>query len=62
MDGHGVVGGGHLIAHFPNQVAGAPANMFLLSKSYANATIGAAGAKWTGKNGFGVPDMTLTPS
>lgn len=55
MDGRGVIGGGHLIAHFPDQVAGAAANMFLLNKSYADMTIGAAGKKWTGSNGFGVP-------
>ena len=55
MDGYGVIGGGHLIAHFPDPVAGAAANMFLLNKSYAGMTIGAAGIKWTGRNGFGVP-------
>jgi hypothetical protein len=55
IDGYGVIGGGHLIAHFPDPIAGAAANMFLLNKSYADMKIGAAGAKWTGSNGFGVP-------
>lgn len=55
MDGFGIIGGGHLIAHFPDPIAGAAANMTLLSRSYVGMTIGAAGAKWTGGNGFGVP-------
>jgi hypothetical protein len=29
--------------------------MFLLDKSYAGMKIGAAGTRWTGSNGFGVP-------
>jgi len=55
MDGYGIIGGGHLIAHFPDAVAGAAANMFLLKKSYAGMTIGAAGTKWTGGNSSGGP-------
>ncbi|WP_050031528.1 M15 family metallopeptidase [Bradyrhizobium sp. LTSP857] len=55
MDGYAVIGGGHLIARFPDPVAGAAANMFLLNKSYVGMTIGAAGTKWTGGNGSGVP-------
>jgi hypothetical protein len=55
MDGSGIIGGGHLIAHFPNPVAGAAANMYLLAKSYVGMPIGTAGVKWTGGNGFGVP-------
>lgn len=55
MDGVGVVGGGHLIAHFSDAVGGAAANMYLLQKSYVGMTVGAAGTKWTGGNGFGVP-------
>lgn len=55
MDGYAVIGGGHLIARFPDPVAGAAANMFLLNKSYVGMTIGAAGTKWTGSNGSGVP-------
>lgn len=55
MDGRGVIGNGHLIAHFPDPIAGAAANMFLLNKAYVGLTVEAAGAKWTGNNGYGVP-------
>jgi len=55
MKGSAVIGGGHLIATFPSAIAGAAANMYLLSTSYVGMPIGAAGAKWTGGNSFGVP-------
>lgn len=64
--GYGVIGGGHLIARFPTPEHGAASNMSLLSKKYAGMTVGAAGAKWTGNNGFGVPgydpNTVLTPA
>lgn len=34
---------------------GAAANFDLLRRKYVGMTIGAAGAKWTGDNGFGIP-------
>jgi hypothetical protein len=55
MDGHGVIGGGHRIAHFSDPIGGAASNISLLNKFYVGMTIGAAGSKWTGGNGFGVP-------
>jgi hypothetical protein len=36
-------------------VNGAAANFDLLRRNYVGLTIGAAGAKWTGDNGFGIP-------
>jgi hypothetical protein len=58
MDGQGVIGGGHLIAHFPDPVSGAAANMALLAK-YAQRgwTVGHAGDEWTGRNGHGIPGV-----
>ncbi|CAL8981533.1 hypothetical protein RHODGE_RHODGE_02842 [Rhodoplanes serenus] len=53
--GYGLIGGGHQIAHFPSPVNGAAANFDLLARRYVGMTIGAAGTKWTGANGFGVP-------
>ncbi|HWK63953.1 MAG TPA: peptidoglycan-binding domain-containing protein [Rhizobiaceae bacterium] len=53
--GYGVIGGGHKIARFPSPVNGAAANFDLLHRNYTGLTIGAAGRKWTGANGFGVP-------
>jgi peptidoglycan hydrolase-like protein with peptidoglycan-binding domain len=62
--GYGIIGGGHKIARFPSPVNGAAANFDLLSRNYTNMTIGAAGTKWTGAYGFGVPgydpNMILT--
>jgi peptidoglycan hydrolase-like protein with peptidoglycan-binding domain len=43
------------IALFPNPVNGAAANLDLLYRNYTGMAIGAAGTKWTGANGFGVP-------
>ena len=34
---------------------GAAANFDLLRRNYVGMAIGAAGAKWTGDNGFGIP-------
>src|SRR5262245_65539915 len=53
--GFGIIGGGHKIARFPSPVNGAAANFDLLYRNYTGMTIGAAGTKWTGANGFGVP-------
>lgn len=53
--GYGVIGGGHKIARFPSPVNGAAANFDLLHRNYTGMSIGAAGRKWTGANGFGVP-------
>src|SRR5215475_14895331 len=53
--GFGIIGGGHKIARFPSPVNGAAANFDLLYRNYTGMTIGAAGTKWTGAYGFGVP-------
>lgn len=53
--GYGIIGGGHKIARFPSPVNGAAANFDLLNRNYTGMTIGAAGTKWTGAHGFGVP-------
>lgn len=62
--GFGIIGGGHKIARFPSPVNGAAANFDLLYRNYTGMQIGAAGQKWTGANGFGVPgydsNATLT--
>ncbi|MDM9628512.1 peptidoglycan-binding domain-containing protein [Rhizobium sp. S152] len=53
--GYGKIGGGHKISRFPSPVNGAAANFDLLSRNYVGMSIGSAGKKWTGANGFGVP-------
>lgn len=53
--GYGIIGGGHKIAAFPSPVNGAAANFDLLYRNYTGMTLGAAGKKWTGSNGSGVP-------
>jgi hypothetical protein len=53
--GYGIIGGDHKIATFPSPVNGAASNFDLLYRRYTGMTIGAAGTKWTGSNGFGVP-------
>jgi hypothetical protein len=53
--GFGIIGGGHKIARFPSPVNGAASNFDLLNRKYTGMTIGAAGTKWTGAYGFGVP-------
>src|SRR5271165_3040889 len=53
--GYGIIGGGNKIALFPSTVNGAAANFDLLYRIYTGMTIGAAGTKWTGAHGFGVP-------
>ena len=53
--GYGIIESDHKIAHFPNPVNGAASNFDLLSRDYVGMTIGKAGAKWTGDNGFGIP-------
>jgi len=53
--GYGIIGGGHKIARFPSPVNGAAANFDLLYRKYTGMPIGAAGTKWTGAHGFGVP-------
>jgi Putative peptidoglycan binding domain len=53
--GYGIIGGGHEIARFPCPVNGAASNFDLLYRNYTGMEIGAAGTKWTGANGFGVP-------
>ena len=50
-----LLGGRFKIARFPSQVNGAAANFDLLFRRYTGMTIGAAGNKWTGGFGFGVP-------
>jgi Putative peptidoglycan binding domain len=47
--------GQYKIALFPSPVNGAAANFDLLYRNYTGMSIGAAGTKWTGANGFGVP-------
>lgn len=47
--------GQYKIALFPHPVNGAAANLDLLYRNYTGMSIGAAGTKWTGSNGFGVP-------
>src|SRR5262245_52747904 len=62
--GYGIIGGEHKIARFPSPVNGAAANFDLLSRNYVGMTMGAAGKKWTGSYGFGIPgypnDMILS--
>jgi len=62
--GFGIIGGGHKIARFPSPVNGAAANFDLLRINYVGMPMGAAGKKWTGSYGFGIPgypdDMILT--
>jgi lysozyme family protein len=62
--GYGKLKTGHMIARFPSPVNGAAANFDLLSQGYVGMTMGAAGKKWTGSYGFGIPgypdDMILT--
>jgi peptidoglycan hydrolase-like protein with peptidoglycan-binding domain len=54
--GYGLIDHGqYKIALFPNSVNGAAANFDLLNRNYTGMSIGAAGTKWTGGNGFGVP-------
>ncbi len=54
--GYGVIDNGqYKIALFPSPVNGAAANFDLLYRNYTGMAIGAAGTKWTGSNGFGVP-------
>src|SRR6478672_7659411 len=53
--GYVIIGGGHKIARFPAPVNGAASNLDLLNRRYTGMTIGAAGTKWTGAYGFGVP-------
>jgi uncharacterized protein (TIGR02594 family) len=57
-------GAGNKIARFPHPVNGAASNFDLLARLYVGMKIGAAGVKWTGANGFGVPgydpDTVLT--
>jgi hypothetical protein len=53
--GYGIIGGGHKIARFPSPVNGAASNLDLLFRNYVGMSIGSAGTKWTGANGFGVP-------
>lgn len=48
-------GQGNKIARFPHPVNGAASNFDLLSRKYVGMTYGAAGKKWTGSNGFGIP-------
>src|SRR5262245_23636379 len=63
--GFGIIGGGHKIARFSSPVNGAASNFDLLNRKYTGITIGAAGTKWTGAYGFGVPgydpNSMLTP-
>lgn len=53
--GYGIIGGAHKIAHFPSVVNGAACNFELMHRVYTGMTIGAAGKKWTGAHGFGIP-------
>lgn len=53
--GYGVIGGGHKIALFPHAINGAASNFDLLRRGYVGMQFGAAGKKWTGSNGFGIP-------
>jgi hypothetical protein len=59
--GYGSIDNGkYKIASFPNPVNGAAANFDLLNRNYTGMSIGAAGTKWTGGNGFGVPGYDST--
>ncbi|MDW9589843.1 hypothetical protein GOC31_28555 [Sinorhizobium meliloti] len=62
--GYGIIAGGHKIARFPCPVNGAAADFDLLYRKYTGMALGAAGGKWTGAHGFGVPgydaNSTLT--
>lgn len=53
--GYGIIGGGNTIAAFPSPVNGAACNFELLNRVYTGMSIGAAGTKWTGAHGFGIP-------
>ena len=53
--GYGIIGGGHQIAAFPDFEHGAASNMDLFYRKYTGMNLGAAGKKWTGSYGFGVP-------
>lgn len=47
---HEIIGGGHLIAVFPNDRAGAAAMFDLLDNKYTGLSVRAAIAKWSGEN------------
>jgi hypothetical protein len=65
QQGYGIIGGGHKIARFLDPTHGAAANLDLFAQKYTGMPLGAAGAKWTGQHGFGVPGydpkMIVTP-
>lgn len=49
-DGYGIIGGGHKIARFPDDISGAAANMDLLLRKYSGLTVAQAIKKWSGGN------------
>jgi hypothetical protein len=53
--GFGRLADGNLIERFPDPSYGAAANMALFASRYTGMRLGAAGARWTGGHGFGVP-------
>jgi hypothetical protein len=53
--GYGRLADGNLIERFSDPSQGAAANMALFASHYVGMRLGAAGAKWTGGHGFGVP-------
>ena len=50
MNGVDTIGGGHLIANFPDAISGAAANLHLAHKIYAGKTLSEYIAKWSGNN------------
>jgi hypothetical protein len=47
------IGGGHLIAEYPDAVTGAAANMALFNRAYTGMRLDAAISKWSGGNNVG---------
>src|SRR5262245_54736109 len=55
--GYGLLKDGNKIARFPHPVNGAASNFDLLFRNYVGMQMGLAGKKWTGANGFGIPNF-----
>jgi hypothetical protein len=53
--GYGKLADGNLIERFPDPASGVAANLSLFATKYTGMRLGAAGARWTGGHGFGVP-------
>ena len=54
MDGVDTIGGGHLIANFPNAASGAAANFELMERQYAGKPLSYFIHKWSGGNSSGL--------